>query len=249
MKFSMLPALLGGILLALTQPSHAADLQPAPFVKARILETYQGSGWYYGVHTFAENQKTSVDAGLGGTFTVGAAAGLTLGYMWGANGVSWQAIDTMVSYKNIDGQVPMAGDPLKLDSRWSFTQRVKFGGSPSVLLAMLPNMGTLFPALPAPPAGGVGSTHPYMFGAVHEDDISESAGVQIGRAWRIKGGFGVGLMQQLGRAQNNPNGAPVVMDLWAEYIPPSSAITFGLPTDFIKLKSGRETRFGAAILF
>lgn len=230
--------------------AYAADMpSPVAAQPQRILATYQGSGWYYGIHTFAENQKTTVDPSLGGTYAVGGAVGITLGYMWGANGVTWQALDTMVSYKNIDGTVPTASDPVKLDSRWSFTQRFKFGGSPSVLLAALPNMGTLFPALPPAPAGGVGTTHPYFFATVHEDDISESAGQPIGRAWRIKGGFGVGLMQQLGRAQNNPNGAGVVMDLWAEYIPPSSVITFGLPADFIKLKSGRETRVGAAVLF
>lgn len=230
--------------------AYAADMLPAPVAaKPRILDTYQGSGWYYGAHTFAENQKTTVDPSLGGAYTVGGAAGLTLGYMWGANGVSWQALDFMVSYKNVDGSIPAASDPVKLDSRWSFTQRFKFGGSPAVLTALLPNTGTLFPALPAPPVGGVGTTHPYLFAAVHEDDVSESAGVPIGRAWRIKGGFGLGIMQQLGRTQNNPNGAHVVMDLWAEYIPPSSVITFGLPSDFIKLRSGRETRIGAAILF
>lgn len=229
--------------------ASAADISVAPIAKPRVLETYQGSGWYYGVHTFAENQKTNVDPALSNAYTVGGAAGVTLGYMWGANGVSWQALDFMVSYKNVGGDVPMTKDTLTLDSRWSFTQRFKFGGSPNLLLALLPNMGTLFPALPPPPAGGIGSTHPYMFVASHEDDVSESAGVQIGRAWRIKGGFGVGLMQQLGRAQNNQNAAAVVMDVWAEYIPPSSVITFGLPADFIKLRSGRETRFGAAVLF
>lgn len=240
--------LAAGLALLAAATANAADLI-SPIVKPRILETYQGAGWYYGLHVAAETQKMTVDPGLGGAFAVGGDVGITLGYMWGANGITWQALDTMVSYKNIDGAVPTAGDPVRLNSRWSFTQRFKFGGNPSLLLAMLPNMGTLFPALPAPPAGGVGTAHPYFFGAVHVDDISESAGVDIGRAWRLEGGFGVGIMQQLGRAQNNPNGAQVVMDLSVEYIPPSSAIMFGLPADFIKVKSGRQTRITAAVLF
>lgn len=245
----MIMALAFSISLFAPSPSFAADMPPPP--KPRILETYQGSGWYYGLHTFAENQKitTPDGAAVGGNFAVGAAVGMSLGYMWGANGISWQALEVMASYKNVDGGAPVAGDPLKVDSKWSFTQRFKFGGPTGVLLAALPNMGTVFPTLPAAPAGGVGTTHPYLFGAVHEDDVSESIGVPIGRAWRLKGGFGVGLMQQLGRAQNNPNGATVVADVWAEYIPPSSTVTFGIPANFIKTNTGRETRFGLSVLY
>lgn len=230
--------------------AYAADMPPAPVVKARVLQTYQGSGWYWGIHTFVENQKiTTVDtAALGGTFAVGAAVGGTLGYMRGGNGVSWQALEAMASYKNIAGGVPVAGDPMLVNSKWSFTQRVKFGGPVDAMLAALPNMGTIFPALPTL-TGGVGTTHPYLFGAVHEDDISESINLPIGRAWRLKGGFGLGMMQQLGKAQNNPNASTVVADVWAEYIPPSSTVTFGVPAGFIKTNAGRETRIGLSILY
>lgn len=230
---------------------RAADMILKAPVKQRILETYRGAGWYYGVHTFAENDKlaTANSSTLGGNFAVGAALGLTMGYMWGGNGVAWQALEAMASYKNISGGIPVPNTTLQVDSKWSFTQRFKFGGPTEVLLAGLPNMGTVFPSLPAAPAGVVGTSHPYLFGALHEDDISESIGLPLGRAWRFKGGFGVGLMQQLGKAQNNPNGATVVADVWAEYIPASSAVTVGAPADFLKTNTGRETRFGLSILY
>lgn len=238
-----------GLLAALcVTPAFAADMTlKAP--KPRVLETYRGAGWYYGAHTFAENQKISTPNSnvLGGQFAVGAAIGLTAGYMWGGNGLSWQALEAMASYKNIAGGLPVANSTLTVDSKWSFTQRFKFGGPIDAFLAVLPNLNTVFPALPAAPAGGVGTTHPYLFGALHEDDISESLGVPLGRAWRIKGGFGVGMMQQLGKAANNPSGATVIADVWAEYIPPSSSITFGVPD--VKTNAGRETRIGLSILY
>lgn len=229
--------------------ANAADLVLKAAPQQRILLSYEGSGWYYGVHTFAENQKLDAGNGLGGAFSVGAAAGLTAGYMRGSGG-AFQALEFMVSYKNIDGNVPMVvGAPLEVGSKWSFTQRAKFGGPVDVLLNALPNAGTLFPALPAAPTGGVGLTHPYLFAALHEDDISQSIGVPVGKAWQIKGGFGVGMMQTLGKSQLNPNGSTVVADVWAEYIPPGSTATIGAPAGFMKTNQGRETRVGMSILY
>lgn len=255
-SFFRLAALTAAIGLSCLASSNAADLTPvtkAPPI--RVLQSYTGAGFYYGVHTFAETEKVTPvvnDTALGGQFAVGGAVGLTAGYLWGGNGVSWQAVEVMASYKNISGAspdaTPVAGAPLVVDSKWSFTQRFKFGGPAEVMLAMLPNLGTVFPALPAPPAGGVGTMHPYLFAAVHEDDISQSIGLQLGRAWRVKGGFGVGLMQTLGRSTVNPNGAAVVVDVWAEYIPPASSVTIGA-MDFVKTNAGRETRFGASVLY
>lgn len=239
--------------LVLSTNAFATDLiLKAP--KERVLQTYRGAGFYYGVHTFAETEKVTTvanDTTLGGNFAVGAAIGVTAGYLWGGNGTSWQAVEAMASYKNISNgtSAQVEGTPMVVDSRWSFTQRVKFGGPVEVMLAMLPNLGTLFPALPAPPVGGVGTTHPYLFGAVHEDDISQSLGLQLGKAWRVKGGFGLGLMQTLGRAANNPSGALVVADMWAEYIPPASSVTFGTPDGLVKTNQGRETRIGMSILY
>lgn len=257
---SRLSALAAAVICAaaFASPAAAADLAPLPPLKAppRILQSYTGAGFYYGVHAYAENDKVNTELNgntLGGTFNVGGAVGLTAGYLWGGNGVSWQAIEVMGSYKNISGSAPdavqVSGVPLSIDSRWGFTERVKFGGPADVMLALLPNLGTVFPALPAPPGGGVGTMHPYLFGAFHQDDISASIGVPLGRAWRLKGGFGAGMMQTLGRSTANPNGAAVVVDVWAEYIPPGSSVTMGAQDVVKTMGSGRETRFGMSILY
>jgi hypothetical protein len=241
--------LIGLIGLIACTPVRAADMVLKATPQQRILQSYEGTGWYFGVHTFAENQKLDAGNGLGGAFAVGGAVGLTAGWMRGSGG-SFQAIEVMASYKNIDGSVPQAaGDPIAVNSKWSFTERVKFGGPVDVMLAMIPNVGTLFPAFPAAPTGGVGLTHPYLFGAFHQDDISQSVGVPVGRAWKIKGGFGVGLMQTLGKSQLNPNGSTVVVDVWAEYIPPASTITVGAPVGVEKTNQGREVRIGSSVLF
>lgn len=243
--------LLGLAMLAAPSLAAAADMVLKATPQQRILQSYAGHGWYFGAHTFAENQKLEPGSGLGGTFAVGGAVGLTAGYMWG-DGNSFKALEAMASYKNLDGSIPttpVVGVPASVNSKWSFTQRAKFGGPVDVLLNVLPNMSTLFPALPPAPTGGVGLTHPYLFGALHEDDISQSIGVPIGRAWKIKAGFGVGMMQTLGKSQTNPNGSTVVADVWAEYIPPMSTITVGAPAGFEKTNQGRESRIGLSILY
>lgn len=239
-----------------TLPAMAADLVPlkAP-PKQRILLTYNGAGMYYGLHTFAENQKIDVSgatttsggilSGLGGTFAVGAAVGLTGGYMWG-DGTSWKAVEAMVSYKNIgtDTVMTAAGVPASMQSNWSFTERFKLGGPLASALNLIPNLSTLFPVFDAtsPIPGGIASTtHPYIFGAFHQDDVSASFGLANGRAWKLKGGAGIGAMTQLASG--------VVMDVWAEYIPASSGVTIGAPGTSASVSSGRESRIGAAILW
>src|ERR1700704_1167430 len=123
--------------LTMSTGAIAADMVPLK-APQRVLQTYTGSGFYWGVHTFAETEKITPivnDTTLGGQFAVGAAVGVTAGYLWGGNGVAWQAVEAMVSYKNIGvGTAPMVdGTPLVPDSKWSFTQRVKFGGPVEVM--------------------------------------------------------------------------------------------------------------------
>lgn len=233
--------------LALTPLSAiAADLMPVKAAPPSVLLTYRGNGTYFGLGTFAENDKISAAGtgtlgGLGGTFAVGASINAVGGYMWG-DGTSWKAIEVMGSYKNVGvTTVSNTGVPMAFDSRYGFTERLKIGGPVTALLAALPNLGGLFPVLPAAPIGGVGNTHPYLFGALHEDPLRTNIGVAAGRAWIVKGGFGLGLMQQLS--------SRLTADLWAEYIPAGGSMTVGLPAGVARASVGRETRFGASLLF
>lgn len=223
----------------------AADMQVK--AKPRILLTYLGSGMYYGAHTFAQSNRidASSPAGstLGGTFAVGAALGGTFGYMWG-DGTTWKAVEAMASYKNISAaNLTTNGAMATIDSKISFTQRAKFGGDPIMaIFNMLPNLSTQFPVLPSLPVGAIGTSHPYLFGALHEDDVSGSIGANTGKAWQVKGGFGIGLMSQMGATASNPNGIPITADVWAEFIPTGASINVGIPS--AKVSTGREARVG-----
>lgn len=239
--------------LALGSCLHSVNAADMP-VKARIIDTYTGFGWYGGVHTFVENQKldangTGVFGNLGGTFAVGAAIGPTVGVMRG-NGSSWQAFELMASYKNIGASaMSNTGTQATFDSNWSFTERVKIGGPIATVLNLIPNLSTIFPVIPTIP-NAVGAPRPYLFGAAHQDDVSSTFGAANGKVWRVKGGFGIGVMQALGNAQNMPTGSPIVMDVWAEYIAPGSQITLGNTGPFTAtMESGRETRIGMSILY
>lgn len=232
--------------------AFAADMPVVIKAKPRILATYLGSGMYFGAHTFAQSNRVdaSSPAGttLGGTFAVGAAVGGTFGWMWG-DGTTWKALEAMASYKNISASgVTTAGTLASIDSKVSFTQRFKFGGDPIMaIFNMIPNLSTQFPVLPSLPVGTVGTSHPYVFGAVHEDDVSASLGLMTGKAWQIKGGFGLGLMSQMGATQSNPNGIPLTVDVWAEFIPVGASLNLGIPTALAKADTGREARVGMGL--
>lgn len=219
--------------------------------KPRILLTYLGSGMYFGAHTFAQTNRidASSPAGstLGGTFAVGAAVGGTFGYMWG-DGTTWKAIEAMASYKNISAaSVTTAGTVATIDSKVSFTQRFKFGGDPVMaILNLVPNLSTQFPVLPSLPIGSIGTSHPYVFGALHEDDVSASLGLMTGKAWQVKGGFGIGLMSLMGATASNPSGIPITVDVWAEFIPVGASFNLGIPAALTKASTGREGRVGLA---
>lgn len=231
--------------------SFAADMPVKASIKPRILMTYFGSGTYFGAHTFAQSNRLDANspAGstLGGTFAVGSAVGGTFGYMWG-DGTTWKAIEAMASYKNISAAgLTTNGAMAAIDSKVSFTQRFKFGGDPVMtIINLIPNLSTQFPVLPSLPNGAIGTSHPYVFGALHEDDVSASIGLNTGKAWQVKGGLGIGLMSQMGTTAANPNGVPVTVDVWAEFIPTGSSINMGIPTALSKVSTGREGRIGLA---
>lgn len=250
-----------GTLAACTGPTRAADLQAIPYpvkAKPRVLLTYAGSGMYYGLHTFADNEKIDLSgvapagggggvlSGLGGTFAVGAAVGGTAGWMWGDR-TSWKAIEFMGSWRNI-GTAALLQDPNTgavtqgaSSSTWGFTQRFKFGGPLASVMNLLPNLSTVFPVLPSAvfPGSVASTTHPYLFGALHEDNLKGSFGNASGSSWKIKGGFGVGAMTQLTSG--------VVMDVWAEYIPHKTTLDISAQNGTAGSAAvSRETRIGVA---
>lgn len=227
----------------------AADLPPIMKAPPRILMTYQGRGCYYGAETFAQNdrikasQSTGVIGGtLGGTFEVGGAVGVMAGCLWG-DGVSWKAIEVAGTYKNISATPVMAdGSPAAFDSRWGMTERFLIGGPITRVLDLLPNVSSLFPVLPVV-QGGVGTTHPYLFAAAHQDLLKSRVGFAEDHAWAIRGGFGMGFKQQVTSG--------LVMDVWAEYIPAGGSTVIGSAAakNLASVGQGRETRIGVGLAF
>lgn len=247
-------------------PAAAADLPQIitkGYVAKRAVFANSTCGWYLGAHTVAENEKLDVAgtvpsgrgtllAGVGGVTNVGAGVGGTGGYRCGTPTV-WYAAEFMGTYRNI-GETVMAADPngvtpaipASVSGRWGFTERAKLGGPWQTVLNLLPTLGGLLPAQPILPAGAT-DAQAYLFGALHQDDISGSfAGIQSGTAWRVRVGFGVGTDFAIGTNSN----VPMRQDLWVEYIPPSQGITLGLSQGAAAtLNTGAEIRIGTAIHF
>src|SRR5882762_10281088 len=206
-------------------PALGADLSvkaPAP----RVLSTYSGSGFYFGLGTFGEVDRANVTGTQGQAMSAdiaGAAASLVVGNMWG-NGTNWKAVDASCDYFNI-GRSNVQGNfiPASVNTQIGFTQLFLLGGPLAGVLSLLPNLGTLFPVLPPAPQPVTGTFHPYLFAAVHEKDISASYLAATGKVWKVQAGLGIGAKQQLGNVAGNPLASQVTLDWGAEYLIPASA--------------------------
>lgn len=216
-------------------PALGADLSvKAPVL--RVLQTYSGQGWYFGLGTFAEADKASV-SGLAGqsvnAYAAGGAVDLTAAFMWG-DGNTWKAIEISTEYMNIGSTSVGTAVPGAISSQWGFSECFLFGGPLASALQFLPNLGTLFPVL-QPPTGST-TTHPYIKGCVHEKDVSASYMLSDSKVWQVNGSFGAGFKQQLGSVQpGNPAASQVTLDVGALYMIPGSGHTIGAPTGAIGL--------------
>lgn len=241
---------LAGLALLGQWPAAAADLSVAKAPKQRVLWTYAGSGTYFGLGTYGEAQRATI-AGLNGSgvdaYAAGGAVALVGGYMWG-DGTTWKAIEVSAHWSNTSAGSTAPAVPSEVSSRVGFTERFLLGGPLASMLTMLPNLSTVFPTLPVLPAGAVGTSHPYIFIAAHQDQIGTEYGLAAAKVWRIRGGAGVGVKSQLGQAGNLSQGSPVTLDVWAEYLFPGQGITLGLPAGTVAAAStGGGARIGATI--
>lgn len=232
-------------LLAVTS-ANAADLSLMPVkAKPRVLTTYVGSGFYFGIGTFGEVDRANITgpAGQGLSADIaGAALSGVVGYMWG-DGLTWKAVDASVDWFNIGGSNGVTGNivPASVNTQIGFTQRFLLGGPLASVLNLLPNIGTVFPTLPTPTVPVVGTVHPYVFAAAHEKDISASYLAATGKVWKFQAGLGVGAKQQLGA---NPM---VTVDYWAEYLIPTTAVTIGTPDGAAAASTGGGARVGMTL--
>jgi hypothetical protein len=148
-------------LLALATPSFAADLPikaPALFVVGE-----SGAGWYKGLGTFMEANKTETIIGTTNTF--GGALNVVLGYQWKVSPTgNWIACEVTGAYHNVGGS-NLVGS---VSARWSSDQGCKFGGPIANVLQWLP-AGASFPTIPGLGAA-IGSAHPWVGIFNHVED-------------------------------------------------------------------------------
>lgn len=212
-----------GLLLSSTALASAADVAQ-PTYKANPFASFPttGSGAYFGLNTIGD--ATSVQGvAAPGTQVVQGGIGATVGYSAPINagtGSFWFA-EGMFDVTNING----SSNGLNLSGPLSFTQRFGAGTPINNMLSMFnPLSGAAssaaVPSLPVLPAGITASPgSPYLFAALHEQDISAQFGLQQNREWLLSYGAGAGIRYRL---SNN-----VVADTFAEFKTNTNSICFG----------------------
>lgn len=230
--------IIAAALLASTAISHAADLATKAAALPYNYPTTK-CGLYYGVNTMGST--SSVENAAVGTQVVQGAIGLTLGYTCPVGQGYW-FVDGMFDFANLNGNA----NGFNLSGPAEFEQRFGFGAPVNLIMSLVPGLQSLQNAVPSiiplPTGVTVVTSNPYLFGSVHEDDISVSLGLANNREWLISGGIGIGNKTRLS------NG--VVFDPFAEYILPSSQMCLG-PVSVVGgcIKKGAGVRVGAALEF
>lgn len=208
-------------LLASFSDAHAADMAlKAPAIKDPFLGGYPTThcGAYYGLNTMGSAGQVT-GAATPGTQVVQGDIGVTIGYACplSADGSTFVFAEGMFDFANLNGSTT----GLALSGPATFEQRVALGSPISNMLSLFPSLN--FPALPSLPnlPNGVtaGPQYPYLFVAVHEQDISASLGLASAREWLISPGIGIGMLSRL---SNN-----VVADVFAEWQMQSNSLSLG----------------------
>lgn len=232
--------------LLLVSAAHASDLpMKAPGFVNPFASPYDPGrcGAYFGINSTLSSTGVNGSGVAPGTEVQQGAIGGTVGYgcpISAANGSFWFT-EAMADVTNLNGNT----NGLSLSGPASFTER--FGvGSPltSMIGTILPG-NTSSPAVPSLPTlpNGVtaGPGAPYLFAALHENDVSAQLGIAQNRQWLISYGIGVGLRYRLS------NG--LVADTFAEYKAPSNSLCVGPLGNNACAKIGAGVMAGVAFLY
>lgn len=202
----------------------AADLTPAKAPSNPFAGGYDISrcGMYFGINSIGSAGSVEGDNVAPGTKIVQGAIGGTLGYgcpISAANGSFWFA-EGLFDFANLNGNT----NGLELSGPATFVQRFGVGSPLSSMVNIIPGLantgGGAVPNLPLLPSGvTAGPGAPYLFAAIHEQDVSAQFGLAQNRQWLISAGFGAGLRYRLS------NG--VVADTFAEYKLATNSICAG----------------------
>jgi hypothetical protein len=246
MKFGK--ALAACLLIAATTPVFAGDLPLPTFAKKAnnpFAQPYDlgHCGAYVGVNSTLTSSSVNSVAVTPGTQIQQGAIGGTVGYgcpINAANGSFWFA-EVLADITNLNGNT----NGLALSGPASFTERFGVGTPLNNMLGSILPTGTQSPAvpnLPALPAGiTAGAGAPYMFAAIHENDISAQLGLVQNRQWLVSFGAGLGLRYRLS------NG--VVADTFAEYKTATNSLCVGPLGNAGCAKIGNGVQAGVQFLY
>jgi hypothetical protein len=130
-----------------------------------------------------------------------------------------------------------------VSSKWGFEERALLGFPIQQVLAVLPNLGNLFPALPPLPGGVMATStvaHPYLYVGLREDDISAAYMQASATAWKIQPVVGMGIRNQW------TNG--LVVDTSAGCTFANTGLTMGGPAN-ASVGLGRDCRAAVRFLY
>jgi opacity protein-like surface antigen len=207
-------------LIAATTPAFAADL---PFKKNPFAQPYDlgHCGAYFGVNMAITSSSVNSDMVTPGTQVVQGEIGGTIGYgcpINATNGSFW-FVEGLVDATNLNGST----NGLALNGPAAFTERFGVGTPLNNMIGSLLPIGTQSPAVPnlpvLPPGVTAGTGAPYLFAALHENDISAQLGLMQNKQWLVSYGAGVGIRYRLS------NG--VVADTFAEYRTATNTLCVG----------------------
>jgi hypothetical protein len=241
-------AMLAAMTCLAPHAAQAGDLIPQARSKlATALSTpydLTHCGAYYGINTIATTNAVQGDVSPG-TQVAQGGVGATIGYgcpINVANGSFWFA-EGLFDVTNMNGNV----NGLSLSGPASFTQRFGAGTPINNMLSMFGNTfgGSNAPAVPNLPTLPNGITAdpgaPYLFAALHEQDISAQVGLGRNSEWMISYGVGLGVRYRLS------NG--VVADTFAEYKTDSNKLCVGPLGGDACTKLGQGVMVGFQLLY
>lgn len=186
-------------LLAFGAAANAADLS---LLKAPAPAGYPAAGgFYFGLG--ASSTAASATVANTGIFAAGAGVDGVVGYQW-HGGLDFIAAEADITYTNLgnSGACPMTASTVvscSAGDQWEIEPLVKFGFPLSTVTKILPNLGGLFPALPALPSNlalGNSTQHPYVYVGAPVRDDSASYGLATGKEWLIQPEIGAGFLSQ-----------------------------------------------------
>lgn len=201
--------------------AQAANLSPPALTKANPFAGYAAGrcGAYAGLNTMGV--AGAVNGGPPGASIIQGDIGVTLGYGCpiGNNPGSFWFVEGNFDFANINGNATGLG----LTGPAHFEQRAALGSPISTLLGTFPGNpfgGVAVPSLPVLPAGvTAGTSYPFFFVSLHEQDVSAQFGIAQNREWLFSPGVGIGLETRLS------NG--VVVDTTAQWKLDSNGVVVG----------------------